>query len=69
MVGAVVFFVARDLIGAITTGWTLWFGLLFVVVVMFKPEGIAGMFTSLRRRVAKKSAAPLAPASPQLQAR
>ena len=68
VIGAAAFFVARDVIGAITTGWMLWFGLFFVVLVLFKPEGIAGMFASLRGRAAK-SAAPPAPASPQLQAR
>ncbi len=68
VIGAAAFFVARDVIGAITTGWMLWFGLLFVVLVLFKPEGIAGMFASLRGRISKGSAAP-APARPQLQAR
>ena len=42
--GAIVFLLARDVIGAFTTGWMLWFGLLFVVMVLYKPEGIAGMF-------------------------
>jgi branched-chain amino acid transport system permease protein len=32
-------------IGAFTTGWMLWFGLLFVVLVMYKPEGL-GMASS-----------------------
>ncbi|MGE0718233.1 MAG: branched-chain amino acid ABC transporter permease [Alphaproteobacteria bacterium] len=50
VVGAVVFFLARDVIGALTTAWMLWFGLLFVVLVLFKPEGIAGMAAGLRRR-------------------
>ena len=45
VIGAVVFFLARDVIGALTTGWMLWFGLLFVALVLFKPEGIAGMFS------------------------
>jgi branched-chain amino acid transport system permease protein len=42
VVGVVVFLVARDVIGAYTTSWMLWFGLLFIAVVLFKPEGIAG---------------------------
>ena len=49
VVGAVVFLLARDLIGALTTGWMLWFGMLFVVLVMFRPDGLAGMFGALRR--------------------
>jgi branched-chain amino acid transport system permease protein len=50
VLGAVVFFLARDIIGAVTTGWMLWFGLCFVVLVLFKPEGIAGILQSVRRR-------------------
>jgi len=42
VIGVVVFLVARDVIGAYTTSWMLWFGLLFIAVVLFKPEGIAG---------------------------
>ena len=48
VIGAVAFFLARDVIGALTTGWMLWFGLLFVVLVLFKPEGLAGMFARHR---------------------
>ena len=68
VIGAAAFFLARDVIGALTTGWMLWFGLFFVVLVLFKPEGIAGMLASLRGRAARRDAAP-APARPQLQAR
>ena len=68
VIGAAAFFLARDVIGALTTGWMLWFGLFFVVLVLFKPEGIAGMVASLRGRAAKSGAAQAA-ASPQLQAR
>jgi branched-chain amino acid transport system permease protein len=44
VLGAIVFLLARDVIGAFTTGWMLWFGLLFVVLVMYKPEGLGGLF-------------------------
>jgi branched-chain amino acid transport system permease protein len=44
VIGAIAFFLARDVIGALTTAWMLWFGLLFVGLVLFKPEGIAGLF-------------------------
>ena len=44
VIGAIAFFLARDVIGALTTSWMLWFGLLFVALVLFKPEGIAGLF-------------------------
>ena len=42
LLGALVFLLARDVIGAFTTGWMLWFGLLFVALVMYKPEGLGG---------------------------
>lgn len=59
VIGAAAFFLARDVIGAVTTGWMLWFGLCFVILVLFKPEGIAGLFQGyMRSRAAPKSAAP-----------
>jgi len=50
VIGAAAFFLARDVIGAVTTGWMLWFGLCFVILVLFKPEGIAGLFQGIIRR-------------------
>ena len=44
VIGAVFFLLARDLLGAYTETWLLWYGLLFMAMVMFKPEGIAGMW-------------------------
>jgi len=44
VLGTVLFFLARDLLGAYTEAWLLWYGLLFMLVVLFKPEGIAGLF-------------------------
>lgn len=49
VIGAALFLLARDVIGAVTTGWMLWFGLLFMAVVLFKPEGIAGWWQDWRR--------------------
>jgi branched-chain amino acid transport system permease protein len=46
-IGVVVFLIARDVIGAFTNTWMLWFGLLFVGIVLFKPEGIAGAARSI----------------------
>ena len=42
VIGVAVYFLARDVLGTVTETWLLWFGLLFVLVVLFKPEGIAG---------------------------
>jgi branched-chain amino acid transport system permease protein len=44
VVGAAFFILARDLLGAYTETWLLWYGLLFMAMVLFKPEGIAGMW-------------------------
>ena len=49
VIGAALFLLARDVIGAVTTGWMLWFGLLFMAVVLFKPEGIAGWWQDWSR--------------------
>jgi branched-chain amino acid transport system permease protein len=63
VIGAIAFFLARDVIGALTTAWMLWFGLLFVGLVLFKPEGIAGLFQGAAdkprsRRVSRRAGAP-----------
>ncbi len=61
VIGATVFILARDLLGAYTEAWLLWYGLLFMVIVLFKPEGIAGLWQSLqvwRRRPAPARPAP-----------
>jgi branched-chain amino acid transport system permease protein len=50
VLGAVLFFVARDLLGAYTEAWLLWYGLLFMAVVLFKPEGLAGLWQGWRTR-------------------
>jgi len=42
VIGVVVYLIARDVIGAVTSAWMLWFGLLFIAIVLFRPEGIAG---------------------------
>lgn len=49
-IGAALFLLARDAIGAVTTAWMLWFGLLFMAIVLFKPEGVAGMWRDFRKR-------------------
>ncbi len=49
VIGVVIFLIARDAIGAVTTAWMLWFGLLFIGSVLFCPEGVAGAAQSWRR--------------------
>jgi branched-chain amino acid transport system permease protein len=42
LVGVAFFLLARDLLGAYTETWLLWFGLIFMAMVLFKPEGLMG---------------------------
>jgi branched-chain amino acid transport system permease protein len=51
VIGATVFILVRDLLGAFTEAWLLWYGLFFIAVVLFQPEGIAGLGRDLWRRV------------------
>jgi branched-chain amino acid transport system permease protein len=50
VIGALFFILARDLLGAATDTWLLWYGLLFVAMVLWKPEGIAGAWQAWRSR-------------------
>lgn len=59
VVGAAFFLLARDLLGAYTETWLLWYGLLFMAMVIFKPEGLMGLAAqALARR--SRSAVPAA---------
>jgi branched-chain amino acid transport system permease protein len=51
VVGVVVYFLARDLLGAVTETWLLWYGLLFMAVMIFEPEGVAGAWGRVVRRL------------------
>jgi branched-chain amino acid transport system permease protein len=57
LIGAAFFLLTRDLLGAYTEAWLLWYGLVFMAVVIFKPEGIAGLWIAgLQRRRAAAAA-------------
>lgn len=60
VIGAAFFILARDLLGAYTETWLLWYGLIFMAMVLFRPEGIAGMWQAWSAR-ARKSGAALQP--------
>ena len=47
VIGVFLFLIARDVIGALTNAWMLYFGLLFIAIVLFRPEGIAGAITAV----------------------
>jgi branched-chain amino acid transport system permease protein len=50
LVGAAFFILARDLLGAYTETWLFWYGLVFMALVLFKPEGLAGIGRDLAAR-------------------
>ncbi|HYJ98731.1 MAG TPA: branched-chain amino acid ABC transporter permease [Burkholderiaceae bacterium] len=61
VIGAAVFILARDLLGAYTEAWLLWYGLLFMAMVLFQPEGVAGAWQSWRQRRRAPAAARATP--------
>ena len=66
LIGALVFILARDLLGAYTETWLLWFGLVFIAMVLFRPEGVAGAWQAWRARCARRAAAGSAGATPPI---
>ena len=57
ILGVIIYFVARDVLGAMTETWLLWYGLMFMALVMFQPEGLAGWVDRWRSR--GRSATPM----------
>lgn len=53
--GVILYYVVRDVLGGLTETWLLWYGLMFVVMVMFRPEGIAGVIHGLKPAKSKLS--------------
>ena len=51
------------MLGACTETWLLWYGLLFMAVVLFKPEGIAGVGAGWWKRLDAEARARLVTAS------
>ena len=60
VLGVILYFVARDILGAYTETWLLWFGLMFMAVVMFKPDGLAGIGHDAAARVRARRRGPAA---------
>ncbi|MEO7850720.1 MAG: branched-chain amino acid ABC transporter permease [Rubrivivax sp.] len=63
VIGALMFILARDLLGAYTETWLLWYGLLFIAMVLYQPDGVAGAWQSWRARRQARTA-PLRDALP-----
>src|SRR4029450_5174765 len=41
--GALFYVIFRDYLSSVTPNWLLWFGLLFVVFILFSPTGLVGV--------------------------
>ena len=46
--GAALYLVVQDLVSSYTENWMLYFGALFVLVVLFVPGGLAGLLRAWR---------------------
>jgi branched-chain amino acid transport system permease protein len=55
VIGALVFIAARDILGALTETWLLWYGLLFMAIVLFQPEGVAGAWQRYAARFVRQA--------------
>lgn len=55
VIGALVFILTRDLLGAYTETWLLWYGLVFMLVVLFQPDGVAGAWKAWRSKAASRA--------------
>jgi branched-chain amino acid transport system permease protein len=56
VLGVLLYFIARDIIGGLTETWLMWFGLMFEAMVMVRPEGLAGLFNFARTRLRRRPA-------------
>jgi branched-chain amino acid transport system permease protein len=54
ILGVIFYFVTRDIVGGMTEAWLMWFGLSFMAVIVFQPEGIAGLWDKLTLRFMSK---------------
>lgn len=52
VLGVILYFIARDVLGGLTEAWLLWYGLIFVIMVMVRPEGLAGLIHGVAQRAA-----------------
>jgi ABC-type branched-subunit amino acid transport system ATPase component/ABC-type branched-subunit amino acid transport system permease subunit len=49
--GVLFYVLFRELFSIWTGNWLLWFGLVFVAFVLYSPEGLAGIWAKIRRRL------------------
>jgi branched-chain amino acid transport system permease protein len=55
------YFLVRDVLGGFTESWLLWFGLTFMAVMLFQPEGIAGIWQRYKPQRLKMKPTPTPP--------
>lgn len=58
VLGVAFYFITRDVLGGLTETWLLWYGLIFMAMVILRPEGLAGMAHDLGERAARLRPAP-----------
>ncbi len=56
IIGVMFYFITRDVVGGLTSTWLIWFGSAFMLVIVFQPEGIAGIWGRLTKRLNKTPA-------------
>lgn len=49
-IGALFFFLFRELLSIWTSDWLLWFGLIFVAFVLYSPGGLVGIWATVSKR-------------------
>ncbi|MES2960447.1 MAG: branched-chain amino acid ABC transporter permease [Pseudomonadota bacterium] len=64
VLGALIFILTRDLLGAYTETWLLWYGLVFMLMVLYQPDGVAGAWQAWRARRLQRPQGPLAGTAP-----
>lgn len=57
VIGAAFFLIVQHRLSGLTEAWAIYFGLIFIAVVLFAPEGIWGIATRLLRRRDPEAAA------------
>lgn len=60
ILGAALVTLFEQVVGKASEAWLLYYGMLFVAVVMFAPNGIAGLLADIARNVRRTGVAPLA---------
>ena len=64
--GAVIFFLARDLIGSYAQHWLALFGAILIIVIVFAPDGLSGAIARLPKRLRpRRAASPVAVVVPR----